>query len=226
MQVDAFRVGFGGLPGGEDYVAVVGQHDDVGSAGGQRGVDDFAGAGVEGLAAGHDGGAAGVLEQGGDAGAGGDGDHGHAGPDFVGPRSLAVAGGPVPVLEAHVVDLDFVNVAVSHAKGQRRAGILGVNVNPNRGSTADDDGGIGNGIQPGAEHVNAQLAPVNHELRAVAEFLFFVGFQKIAVDRYRGGLRRIDEVAHAAEAEVVGGAHIALEVSQRSADDGDDAQAA
>ena len=114
--------------------------------------------GFRGLAAGDDGGAAGVLEQRGQAGAGGHGDDGHAGQNFGGPGTLPVAAGPIPVLQAHVVNLDFIQVAVADAQGQRRAGVFGVDVDADRRAAADDDRGLGDGVQAGAQYVNAQVA--------------------------------------------------------------------
>ena len=139
MQVDLSGVAVGGLGGGEYDVVIIGQDDDVGGADGEGGVDYLAGAGVERLTTGNYGGAAGVLEQIGQALARSHRNHRYAGADFSRQGTLPVAGGPVPVLQAHVVDLDFIQLSVADAQGQGGAGVFGMHMDPRRRATANYD---------------------------------------------------------------------------------------
>ena len=67
---------------------------------------------------------------------------------------------------------------------------------------------------------------MDDELSAVAELGLLVGVQEIGVDGDGGGLRRVDEPSHAAQAQVDGRAGLPLKAPQRAADDGDHPQPA
>ena len=137
-----------------------------------------------------------------------------------------MAGRPVQVLAAHIVNFDFVQLAKVGGVGERGAGRFGVDVDAHGGAAADDHGGVGNLAKAGPQRIGVERGAVDDELGAVAELAALVGFQKIGVNGHGIGLVGVDGAADALQAQVDGRPNAPLQRLQRPAEHGDDAQAA
>ena len=135
-------------------------------------------------------------------------------------------GGPVAVLQAHVVDFQLVKLAETDAVGQRRTGVGGVDVDAHRLTAADDDSGICDLVEAGAKLIDLEILPVDDELGAISELVALMGVQEFGVDGDGSGLGRVDYAAHAAQAQVNRRSGLAQDMLQRAADNCHYAQAA
>ncbi len=141
---DVPRAHAGGLLGGENDVAVVGQHHDLFGAQGLHRLEQLRGAWVHRLAAVDHGMAAELAEQRLVALAG---DHGHHDRAFCEPGLVLQALIASPGLRVHVVDLDLVDGAQLESFAEDDPGVVGVHVDLDHVLVADHEGAVADGRQ-------------------------------------------------------------------------------
>ena len=136
------------LDGGNGDIFVVGQQDYFPAAGRGGGVDQLGYTGVHGLPAADHGGAAGIPEQLGQPLPRSyryQSQPGHRpGGGYAASRlGGLMAGGPILILQVHIVNLDLGQLAQSHAVAQSRAGIADMDMHPDNPVIANDNQGLG-----------------------------------------------------------------------------------